>query len=246
MMEKLTVSITDALYAFCKEKLAKGTDWYTWKVIWKHAPASITQSIGNTYEQNVKLKLDLQQEWIASPTRRHELEHYYITVWGGVRGNKQNTLERIFNNSDDENIERGHNGIASWSKALNIRDPNRYAIYDARVGAALNALQIVAPTMDPIYFPLLPGRNKVIENGKPLIKSWAEKNNWKKPPSDFYRQYLGLCAQTARQLQLDGFDAQLFTVEMVLFAHAEELTKAAFPTHVNDLCKPLKRYAKKS
>ena len=66
-----------------------------------------------------------------------------MSNWGGVRANRDATLAAYAASSDEELLRRGVVGVASWSKILVIRKPERYVIHDARVGAALNALQIV-------------------------------------------------------------------------------------------------------
>ncbi|KIF83295.1 hypothetical protein [Noviherbaspirillum autotrophicum] len=225
--------LENALFDFCKAKLATGTGWYDWKINWDKVPAGIAKTHGNDYEQNVALKNALSADWQAGDaSRRRDLEHYYIAVWGGVRTNSPDKLQMYFGNTDAENIALGKSGIASWSKALTVRDPRKHAIYDARVGAALSALQIRDRVAHPVRFPLLLSRNTLIASRNPMLKQWADEHHWPAISPSFYSDYLDLCRKTTTRLRAEvrDIDVQIYTVEMVLFAHAEALVWAALPT----------------
>jgi len=47
------------------------------------------------------------------------------------------------NQADAERPSTPFSGIASYSKIFSIKDPDRYAIFDARVSASLNAIQLI-------------------------------------------------------------------------------------------------------
>jgi hypothetical protein len=55
-------------------------------------------------------------------------------------------------------------GVASYSKIFSIVRPEIFAIYDARVAACLNAVQINAGIHRGVAFNYLPGRNNVVGN----------------------------------------------------------------------------------
>jgi hypothetical protein len=73
--------------------------------------------------------------------------------------NRPEKLQGYIAAGDDELAGSGTAGIASWSKLLAIRAPEKFAIFDARVSVALKALQIVQDHERPIFFPTLPSKN---------------------------------------------------------------------------------------
>ncbi|HJV76104.1 MAG TPA: hypothetical protein VJ654_17925 [Noviherbaspirillum sp.] len=229
------MELETVLFEFCNDKLRDGTGWYEWTFNWDRLPPGIRKPAGNCYEQNVALKKALSKDWkeTASVTRRHALERFYIVDFGGVRTNSEDTLDRYFTNTDAQNIALGSRGIASWSKALSVRDAQQYAIYDARVAAALTALQIQSRVANPVRFPLLPSRNTLIANRIPMLKEWARDHRWAATPASFYEDYLKLCRTTAERLnsEVRNLDAQVYSVEMMLFAHAEALVWLALPNN---------------
>lgn len=227
------MELEDALFEFCKDKLRDGTGWYEWTLNWDRLPTGIQKPAGNCYERNVALKKALSKDWkeSASITRRHALERFYIVDFGGVRTNSEDTLTRYFTNTDAQNIALGSRGIASWSKALCVRDAQKYAIYDARVAAALSALQIQYRVSNPVRFPLLPSRNTLIASRIPMLREWARDHRWGATPVSFYHDFLTLCRTTAERLnrEIQAADAQIYLIEMMLFAHAETLVWLALP-----------------
>ena len=126
----------------------------------------------------------------------------------------------------------GSNGIASWSKALCISDPSKFAIFDARVSASLNALQIVKGTNKPKLYPVLTSRNNAIKKGIKLFKDKAITQAWETAlECRFYSTYLKYLKNAASSLDKDR-NASVTTIEMLLFAKAEELVKEAFPNEM--------------
>ena len=125
--------------------------------------------------------------------------------------------------TDDELVGRGISGIASWSKLLAIRDPERFAIFDARVAVALNALQIVQDHERPIFFPTLPSKNTQIGKFHDFMKDRDHGDAHKAFPARAYGIYLRVLAEVAQQLDLPAIDQ----IEMLLFAQAEDLAHRA-------------------
>jgi len=102
--------------------------------------------------------------------------------------------------------------VASYSKLFSIARPEAYAIYDARVAACLNAVQINGGIRRGIAFNCLPGRNNVVGN------TVTKRGNWVLIKRDeTYSRYLDLL-ETCRA-KLPGYD--LPRLEMALFANAE-------------------------
>jgi hypothetical protein len=117
--------------------------WYRWKEISRSKlPLGVSLPEGNRYAQNVALKLELHRIWsISNPSQRFAIAKYYVSTWGGVPKNNDETLTGYVTQEPDSVISgNGKTGVASWSKVLCIRDPKKYAIFDARIyGVELSA-----------------------------------------------------------------------------------------------------------
>lgn len=124
------------------------------------------------------LKPMLQEE-------RDVIAKWIVEDWGGITPGKRldddaATISAKKNQSDaslfkcialadeaDANVENGgkavfdfRNRIASWSKYLAFKKPDKYAIYDARVIYSLNWVLFKSDAKQ--YFPFLSGRNAVM------------------------------------------------------------------------------------
>jgi hypothetical protein len=219
-----------AIIDFSEEHLTANNDWYEWKSINpKYLPLSVVLPQGNQYTQNVSLKTqlnDLYTNQNATDAEKQALTHYYIAIWGGVKRNRLEKIQSYALSAPAELIANGSTGIASWSKALCIRNPNIYAIYDARIAVSLNSLQIIRPVNNPQLFPLLTGQNKRINNGSKLIRQYATNNHWTSmQKNQFYQEYNQILSGAANALEVS-----VYTLEMLLFSKSLELLGAAFPT----------------
>jgi hypothetical protein len=104
-------------------------------------------------------------------------------------------------------------GVATWSKILAIRNPDKYPIYDARVGAALVALQLLKETTNPFLFAQVPSRNNVIRDFQRRIKEVVGNKG------QTYNDYVALLTAVAEKAKLDSPEE----IEMVLFANSLSL-----------------------
>lgn len=225
--------LIDTVAEFTREKYASGTTWYAWSYDPDRLPGEVAageRTDGDWYARNVELKHRLHAAWKAQPAARANLEHYYIADWGGVRTNKPETLAGYHGADAQANIGRGRTGIASWSKALSVRDPLAFAIFDARVSASLNALQVIHSKRigQPMRFPVLPSRNGAVSRATVQLRAHFRAHDWPAVRRDFYTDYLKLCKAAAARLGPAGEPLPLYAVEMVLFAHTEELLATAF------------------
>lgn len=222
-MKKITETIT----AYAKEFINSENDWYSWREINEEKlPNGVELPIGNQYLKNLVLKQELNNRWKNSGNSKEKFEliKYYIATWGGIHTNSQESMNEYSNLSARELIKKGKKGIASWSKAIVIHDPNKYAIFDARVAISLNCIQKLYNIENKVLFPVLSSRNKVVARGNKLIKESAKLENWKKANEEtFYNQYLEILENVA-----DEFNTNVSTVEMLLFAKAEELVKETY------------------
>lgn len=220
------MTLQDAIVAHARANLTETNDWYRWAVNPRFLPNGIVLPMGSPYVQNVALKLRLSDMYsTANDDLKQELTYYYIVKWGGIKGNTEENIRSYALDTPALLIARGSKGIASWSKALCIRCPNHYAIYDARVASSLNCLQIISPVNTSILFPLLLSQNKPISFGNRMLRPYASAHGWRVAhEGEFYARYNTILSSAAQLL-----GSNLYTVEMLLFAKAPELLREAFP-----------------
>ncbi|RQG99819.1 hypothetical protein [Paraburkholderia dinghuensis] len=224
-----------SVYAYVRENISLLADSYPWGIP-SPLPAGITLpgSEASLLERNLALKDELHVAWsTGSAHERLRLCHWYISVWGGVRRNDEETL-RLYANGDEATVlARGKQGIASWSKAFTIRDPKRFAIFDARTSIALNAIQVRAGVEPPIVFPALPSRNKRVVAAQLVVKRLVSAHGWQKVDHHaFYIMYCRLVEEIAVKLCTElkaSISNQM--VEMLLFANAIDLSDELCATY---------------
>jgi hypothetical protein len=225
------MKIVEAINHLASTHLDCTNDWYGWREIDEtNLPSGIVLPPGNQYRKNEALKIELSKKMTNTDCQatRSALINYYISTWGGISGNLDETMEVYGLASPDNLISRGSRGIASWSKALCIHNPNKYAIFDARVSASLNALQIIYNTDNKVLFPVLASRNHVIKEGVVLIRNEALAAGWiGAADQDFYRDYLGYLEEVVAATD-KSIPCSIYTVEMLLFSMAEVLINQAF------------------
>lgn len=224
------MTLEESIKRLAKANIDENNDWYSWrKINESRLPKGILLPEGNQYRKNIALKTILSEKLQSTSSReeRKEIFRYYVSTWGGIR-NSEATLSKYTESTPEELVAMGANGIASWSKILCILQPSNFAIYDARVSASLNALQIIDNTENAKIYPMLSSRNNTIKKGTKLIKSYAEEHSWGDVSRcDFYGAYLNYLTKTA--IEREKFAVSISTIEMLLFAKAEELVQKAFP-----------------
>ena len=194
---------------------------YNWKINTNRLPKIIRlEESGSLFQKNIELKEKLFFALKGcSKNKRIEILKYYVKDWGGIRGNSEETLNNYFNASNEELIQNGIKGIASWSKILSIHDYLKYAIFDARVSASINSIIKQSNIPSRIFFPVLPSRNTVINPfNKDLISFIRLNNESVLSPDRTYQTYLEIIGEVARK-----HNVEIFMIEMCLFTYAEEL-----------------------
>jgi hypothetical protein len=196
---------------------------YQWKFSLEMLPIEMNFNNESWLKKNIFLRKALHDKWnISTPEQRLKIISWYIAKWGGIKRNSQEKLAFYASAKPERLIEEKTAGIASWSKALSIVDPMRYAIFDARVSSSLNSIQIIKKVFNPRYFPDLPSRNKTIISATSIAKSTVKKR-WKSASKEiFYSEYNSLLGNIATEI---GSGVTLQIVEMVLFSRAEQLAK---------------------
>ena len=186
------------------------------------------------YLPNIELKKYFHQKWSRSDfTERLNLAKQVVSDWGGVRGNHQSTLRSYVLELQKTIPDTPLKGVASYSKIFSITDMNKYAIYDARVAACLNAVQWNSGLKDGQAFNYISGRNNITgHSGKKSGFTYQKKFQieglvnlgWKRVKRDeTYGIYLEVLKKSLQSLP--GY--RLCDLEMVLFANAEKECLAA-------------------
>lgn len=227
----------DEFHGFGIDEMKQSFDWKIPESIRAVIP---DLPVGGGYEANVALKKAMSRRWGVenSPQERERLTRLIIVDWGGIKGNREPRYSEYARAASKEVPEIGFTGIASFSKVLAIRDPDVYAIFDARVAVALNAIHIIGRPDTGELYPYLPGRNNVTGSGttkrgfstlpENARRELSRQNpGWARVPrKTAYQSYLALLNSVKSALP---DPAPLYDLEMCLFSQAEELARRASP-----------------
>jgi len=103
-------------------------------------------------------------------------------------------------------------------KNFDVEMSKTFAIYDARVAAAIHALQLISGEMISV-FPHVESRNKTIKDFQRAQKGTAKL--YAVSGAEAYKQYLELLRSVSDKRSLPSLDI----CEMCLFTYAEDLIK---------------------
>ena len=175
------------------------------------------------FERNVSLKRLSPAIWKEAD--KFQLANWIIRDWGGIRGNKTDTIRFYLDEISSSRYPSELKGVASYSKILSFMDPRIFAIYDARVAISLNAIQLLEEQKEGAAFCYLPGRNVSLNRfrvEKSTHISALSTRGWKIiKPDDCYNSYLNLLRTASDVVGNDN----LYELEMALFADAEKLSE---------------------
>jgi len=188
-------------------------DVYDWEVP-KNCPFDFQRGSDSCARANMRLRRVLSKIWKNEPTRRLEVAIWYVRDWGGIISNRKETIDKYVCLSEGDLTALNMQGVATWSKILAVQNPDTYAIFDARVSAALNAIQLAKGVETSLLFPQLPTRNTKIKK----FQEWLRRQSFRKQRPT-YRDYVSLLRIVAKKSGLNAPEE----VEMVLFANAEVL-----------------------
>jgi hypothetical protein len=146
-------------------------DWEISEKTWgKLATGFQPASFPTPVERNFGLKRHIADRWkCASDIEKNRLATWIVADWGGIKANSVATIRQYVSLADEGQPDTPHKGVASYSKILAFTAPHRFAIYDARVVASLNAIQVMISSDAKMFFPYLLGRNSKIEGNKSKI-----------------------------------------------------------------------------
>ena len=175
----------------------------------------------NNYEKNIFLKENSSKIW--NEGSKFDIAKWAIKNWGGIGGNKNETIEKYLNEIENKNYPSYIKGVASYSKILSFIKPEEFAIYDARVAISLNAIQLLSKSKTGVVFTYLTGRNNaltIFRNSEPTKTKNLIKNGWQEiPKNDCYSIYLNYLKIVNSYFPT----SKLYELEMSLFADAESL-----------------------
>ncbi len=215
------MKLHEAISQYANEKAPNIAQDYIWKINMENFPLKNYSLEGNNdYQQCKNLRIFIHNHLKSHQDFSDELQIWYVKNWGGVKGNKSETLIEYVNSSSDQLISLGKKGVATWSKMLAVRDPLKYVIYDARVAVSLNSLQRLYKTVNPYLFPQLPSQNKnfVQPTQKKIISSKYFLNSL---DTGFYQIYLELLNEVISKCER----LSIQDIEMILFSSAKELSE---------------------
>lgn len=220
---KQTISI---LCQFFDREVSRLSSTYNWKI---PNVEGFTQAGQSGYQPNLALKKYLKELWDNASTddERREIAEVIVSDWGGVHANKKETLIKYVSAISENAPPTPLQGVASYSKIFAVVHPHRFAIYDARVAACLNAAQINANISKGWAFNYVPGRNNIVGNMKTKIGFTQESKfstkrlvqlGWSPiKRSETYVRYLALLSSCLKERP----QYSLTMLEMALFANAE-------------------------
>lgn len=217
------MSFYDAMLFFVLENMKNLNSAYKVNDIF-FGDAGLYQGCRSSVERNLKLRRFLSEKYKKSnDAGKVKIIWWYISEWGGIRGNKTETIERYALSKVDD-IILSDKGISSYSKALCIRDDKKYPIYDSRVALSLNIIQSQSLDLsdeDKIKFPIPTSQNELTQRASFKINEIA--NGWGGVKSEIvYKEYcnlLNFIVANGKGL----FNIQ--EVEMLLFAISPLLAK---------------------
>lgn len=215
------MNIEQAVFKYIASRIKTISRDYQWKlsINLSKFPLKCDGFDGSEYDANIALREFIYKKIKSKDLKSKELQEWYVKDWGGIRGNKQETMDEYVENKPEMLIAKGSEGIASWSKMLCIRNPGEYAIFDSRVAFSLNAIQKKYKIKDKYLFPHLAGRREAIKVAHKALMNEPEFAQLKRN-ADFYERYIQILKYCAAQANSD-----IQTVEMVLFHHATDLAK---------------------
>jgi hypothetical protein len=221
-----------AVIAYLEKELPNLSEQYHWRI---PQIDGFDRSRETSYDANLELKRFLRRHWDDAKDGESKLAvaRTVIADWGGVRGNTNATLNRYVLEAAKQNPDTPFSGVASYSKLFAIVNPDRFAIYDARVAACLNAVQILHDPDFGIAFNYCPGRNQIVGNVNNrqgfafhpefTVTGLANRGWSTLPRAETYARYLSLLSECRKALP----KYRIHDFEMLFFANAERECQAA-------------------
>lgn len=181
------------------------------------------------------------RKYITKPLRcgdintRNSIARWIISVWGGIRGNRNSTICDYVEKLKDFDVpavekfvlEQRNCGISSWSKLLAFADSDRYAIYDLRTAVALNCA--LTQCKNSVSFAMPPGRGSTISYAANILRNQrfecGIRGNWLG-----YKDYMSLLQRFVKIGGPSG-PVDVLCAEMVIFANSPKIAAEFISAH---------------
>tara|TARA_R110002110_G_scaffold18232_10_gene76791 strand:+ start:1357 stop:2091 length:735 start_codon:yes stop_codon:yes gene_type:complete len=227
---KIPPEPVNAVVSYARDHLAFLEQIYIWP--FRRYPDGVDMgSVLSTYAQTLRIKSFLAKAWAnASFEERVQLAEWAVRDWGGISSGSDDRIEKFVRDICADRLGKKFDGMASYSKILAAIDPERFAIYDSRVAASLNALQVIRNVENGLVFNVPQGRNKIVgdltnkrgfsqeERFKP--RTLVNERGWLRiRRDDTYEVYCQFMRAVLKKLPGE----KLYRLEMLLFASAESL-----------------------
>ncbi len=203
---------------------------YVWPKKGEFPSFGTTSFEGTNYQKNIQLKDQFAGLWADND--HLTIAQWIIRDWGGIKTNKESTIANYVRSIEAGRYPSQLGGVASYSKILAFIEPDKYAIYDARVAASLNGIQLLQNVTDGVIWNNLPGRNSTIEKFKASLggSTALRRMGWTRMKrAACYSAYNSVLGQA-----LSFFpDYRLFHLEMSLFANAEIIVDRCLDSRAN-------------
>jgi hypothetical protein len=206
--------------------------WPVGRVAWNRLGAGFNPILfPDPAKQNIALRKHLEDRWArADAQERIRLATWIIKDWGGIGANNPTTIDRYVAMAETPDPTTPFAGVSSYSKVLSMRDPDKFAIYDARVAASLNAIQLIqllrgVPSVNLLAFPAPSSRNNEVKRFCEMCPREILTGNYgfqRVPDDDAFGVYLMLLGKLKEQM-----NQSILEVEMALFARSEDFCSEA-------------------
>ncbi|MDP7152031.1 MAG: hypothetical protein QGI08_05730 [Paracoccaceae bacterium] len=227
-LERILVEYFEGKGPFC------GLGFDRSKFLWK-IPARREFEVdlcGDAAKDNVTLRYAFETYWKDNPHRHYELARWVVKEWGKIPRLSETNIHSFTKRAETPRNFTPIDNIASYSKVLSFVFPDRYAIFDARVSASLNAIQLLSQTEgDRMWFPRLPSRNAGIKDFNSSLPDFKGKfqnrsqNSGSEILPDFaYEEYVHHLRYVKMHVQESR---ELTWYEMALFSDAPKLVELA-------------------
>jgi hypothetical protein len=206
-------------------------NWPVGKLAWARLKTGFDpERFPNPAEQNIALREHLKGRWaVADAQEKVRLATWIISDWGGIKTNRPKTISGYVEMTKMRDPTTPYKGVSSYSKVLSMCDPRRFAIYDSKVAASLNAIQLIqfsqGSSVSFVAFPCPASRNNEIKRFCEIVtrKFLVRKCGFKPVKEDnAYKVFLILLAELKRRM-----GKSILEIEMELFARAEDFCRQA-------------------
>ena len=165
----MSICIDEKILKYFKKEISSLKVKYKWKI---PTVEGFNESDNSSYDSNVKFKNFLKNKFFEINEIEHQIKVADIVIkkWGGIKSIYEKTIKKFIVNYYSEKSllikdkTLPHECVSSYSKLYSILNPKDYVIYDSRVAACLNALQLNLRVSNGYVFNYVNGRNNIIGN----------------------------------------------------------------------------------